>query len=298
MRPKRLLVYGALVIGGAAPFAFACGDSSFETVNNDASISEAATPDATTVGDAALFCSSQGLAALCADFDEPDLRTGFEFGAQTAAFAALVGTGGGIIGAADAGLSPPTALETALPIDAGPATDATVQSASADSVLSALTGATHFRLEADVRFNEIGDLSGGSSVVLAGLQLAGIDGYTVFVLNLHVGHIYVDAFSSLKLGSTIDLGGVPSAGSNWVHLVIDLTSGIDGKLSGSLGTYDAQPAGSLLDRSEVTPTLSIGPSTMGGTGTIDMSFDNVLFLADSPDAGSEVDASFGRPDAG
>jgi hypothetical protein len=286
MRSKRWLVGGALALGCAAPFASACGDNSFESVG-DASISEAASDSSSSDGSDAGFCGAQADAVLCADFDEPDLRAAFLNGSQITFFSSVTATGGGVIGTIDSGLSAPNALEVALPVDAGPVSDANVESAQATGALSALAGATHFRLEADIRFNRIGDLSGGSGLSLGGIQLDGKTEYTVYVIELVAGHVFVDAFSSISGGASIDLGPVPTQGPNWVHLWIDITLGkANGMLSGSLDHRATTSTQSLTNTNDVLPTLSFGLSTMGGTGVIDLSFDNVLFFSDnSADAG-------------
>ncbi len=295
MRSKRWLVCGALALGGAAPFASACGDSSFESAN-DASISEAASDSSSSSssdGSEAGFCSTQPDAVLCADFDESDPRIAFLNGSQVTFFSSIASTGGGVIGVTDSGLSAPNALEVALPVDAGPVTDASVETAQATGVFSKFGGATHFRLEADIRFNEIGDLSGGAGMGLGGISLVGTTEYTVVVIELVSGHVYADAFSNFSGGASLDLGLVPSQGPNWVHLRIDIMlAKTGGTLSGSLDGRPTTSVPSLANTINVLPTLSIGPSTMGGTGTIDLSFDNVLFFADGvPDAGAEAGLS-------
>jgi hypothetical protein len=302
MRSTRLVIFGALALGSAVPFAWACGDSSFQPSSSDASIAEATTSDSTietSVADAATFCNTQKNAILCVDFDESDLRSGFELGSVTTFFPALQSSGGGIVGAAEAGLSPPTALEVALPVDAGPETDAAVETAGAAGALSAVPGATHFRLEADLRFNHIGDLSNGN-ISFGGLDLGGEVAHVVYVLAVRGGHIYVDAFSPPLFYANLDLGSLPAEGPTWNHLVIDITSGTGGQISGSIDGRATVSAASLANHDEVTPTLSIGLSTMGGTGLLDMSFDNVLLFADTPDGGpsTQVDSGAVSADGG
>jgi hypothetical protein len=283
MRPKRWVASGIIASCLLAPLAPGCGNDSFTSPD----LSETSTADGTTSdalpseasGDAGVFCIARPNQILCADFDEPDLRTALTVNGSGFFFSDTTTTDGGKLFRSGNGLSPPSSLETSLlALDA----DASI-TAQTGGALSNAPSANHFKFTASVRFNAVGDLSGSGTVGLMGFALAGPAATTSYEVIVNGGHVEVIVVNELGVMAGIDLGVIPAPSENWLPFALDVTVG-GGKLTASLGAVSGS-SGGYADMNHTQASVALGVASTGGTGALDVSYDNILVYAEKVDAG-------------
>jgi hypothetical protein len=290
MRPKRWVASGIIASCFLAPLTPGCGSDSFTSDAPDGSASETSTADGTaidaltpeaSVGDASVFCTAHPNQILCADFDEPDLRTALTASGSGFFFSSTVMTDGGKLFRSDSGLSPPSSLDTALlALD----DDASITAQTGGALTNTPT-ANHFKFTVSLRFNTVGDLSGAGTIGLMGLSLVGPLGNTTsYQVVVNSGHIEIVVVNGNAVVGGIDLGVVPVPSENWLPFVADISLGVGGKLTASLGAVNGSST-SFADTAHTQANLGLGVASTGGTGALDISYDNVLVYADRSDAG-------------
>jgi hypothetical protein len=289
MRSRRWFASGIIAACIFAPFAPACGNDTFTSSTADASlsdtttISEAASNDASA--DGPYFCqlgpATNGRFILCADFDESDLRTAYSSDtSSTLLFTTAAATDGGQLYRSSTGYSPPSSLESSISAvaDASIATETIV--APSDQ-----PGATYFGIQTYLRFNNVGDLDGPGTIALLSFALS--DGTTTKIYQLVVTgqHVLLAVFDDKTFAGSINLGGVPGPTDGWQRFHADIQIGGEGMASASFnGASGTTP--SLATTGHTQAGLYLGASTVGGTGSLDVSYDNLLIFADqSFDAG-------------
>jgi hypothetical protein len=291
MQPKRWVASGIIAACCLVPLAPGCGSDSFTSDAPDGSDSETSTADGSAtdaassdgnVGDGAVFCVARPNQILCADFDEPDLRTALTVSGSGYFFSSTVTTDGGKLFRSGGGQSPPNSLETSIVALAG---DASVVAQTAGALTDA-PKVTHFKLTASLRFNSVGDLSGAGTLGIMGFALIGPpDSTTSYQVIVNGGHVAIVVLNDTTVVGGIDLGVVPVPSADWLPFVADITLGVGGKLTASLGTVN----GSALAFADLTHTqanLALGVGSSGRTGALDISYDNVVVSADKSDAGA------------
>ncbi len=267
----------------------ACGSDTFTAAASDAALSETSIADSTTTpdsaknADAATFCMTQTDALLCADFDENDLHIAFTMGRQVDFFIPSA-TDAGTLTLGTPGESSPACLEAILQQPPTPGVDAGPQSATVSGSFSFDSAPTHFEVEADIRFNSVGNTSDQSGFAILTFELTGGLVPTAYQLTVFNGQVELTEYIGSFQGPMINLGPVPAKGAGWNHLAIAVSNGSGSTLTASLGgPLDAGGFGGTASGGagpdDNKPAIILGLIPYGVSDSLDVSFDNVILHA-------------------
>lgn len=265
-----------------------CGTSSFTGESADASSdanagdgqssSDASTGDSSSDGGIPFCTALSPQPYFCADFDEETLQAAFQQGSPQNLFDEFID--GGDLSAASGGRSPPHELASSIPMtDASAGVIALVT--TGNKIFDA-TGATTFHFDLDFKITSLGPATGSSTVTLFQLDL--VDRGDIEPHHYPCQIVSGDLDVSVDGLESLSFGAVPASGV-WVHARYDIDLRTPASFKATINGVSQSATGNPANSISTAPTVTVGVSSPGPTGSISVSFDNVTLTVETLDGG-------------